>query len=66
MQANRTGCSVFVVTRIAGGRWEVRDVVLAKTLAQFDEERDALNYANSLANSRPGSTVSMARSAANS
>jgi len=66
MQANPTGCSVFVVTRVAGGKWEVRDQALGKTLARFDEERDALNYASSLANSRPGSSVTMVRPAANS
>ena len=66
MQANRTGGSVFVVTRLAGGKWEVRDEGLAKTLARFDEERDALNYASSLANSRPGSSVTLLGAAANS
>jgi len=57
MEADRAGKPVFVVSRNAKGQWEVLQQGSAKPLAVFDEERDALHYATSLANARQGAIV---------
>jgi len=57
MGFDQSGTSVFCVVPGKSGQWEVREEGFEKALASFDEQEDALEYAQDLAETKDGSTV---------
>jgi hypothetical protein len=57
MGFDQSGTSVFCIVPGKSGQWEVKEEGFEKALASFDEQEDALEYAQDLAETKDGSTV---------
>jgi hypothetical protein len=57
MGFDQKGNVVLRVCRGENNRWEVKEQGLEKALASFDQERDAITYANDLAKTKEGTRV---------
>ena len=59
MGFDQKGTSVFCVVPGKSGQWDVREEGFEKALASFDEQDDAIVYAQDLAGSKDGSTIKL-------
>ena len=57
MGLDQRGTPVFCVVPGESGQWDVKEEGFEKALASFDEQEDALEYAQDLAETKDGSTV---------
>ena len=57
MGLDQRGSPVFSVVAGKSGQWEVKEEGFEKSLASFDEQEDAIEYAQDLAATKDGSTV---------
>ncbi len=57
MGFDQKGTSVFCVVPGKSGQWDVREEGFEKALASFDEQEDAIEYAQDLAGTKDGSTI---------
>lgn len=57
MGFDQKGTSVFCVVPGKSGQWDVREEGFEKALASFDEQEDAIEYAQDLAGIKDGSTI---------
>jgi len=57
MGFDQSGTAVFCVMPGKAGQWDVKEQGFDKALASFDEQEDALEYAQDLAETKAGSTV---------
>jgi len=57
MGFDQKGTSVFCVMPGKSGQWEVKEEGFEKALASFDDQEDALEYAQDLAETKDGSSV---------
>ncbi|MEO8164293.1 MAG: DUF2188 domain-containing protein, partial [Betaproteobacteria bacterium] len=57
MGLDQRGSPVFCVMPGTSGQWDVKEEGFEKSLASFDEQDDALEYASDLAGTKDGSTV---------
>jgi hypothetical protein len=57
MGFDQKGTVVLRVCRAKNQRWDVKEQGLEKPLASFDQEIDALTYANDLAKTKEGTRV---------
>lgn len=57
MGFDQKGDVVLKICRGQNNRWEVVEEGMPKPLATFDEESDAVNYANDLARTKQGTRV---------
>jgi hypothetical protein len=57
MGLDQSGSSVFCVVAGKSGQWDVKEEGFEKALASFDEQEDAIEYAQDLAGTKDGSTV---------
>ena len=59
MGFDQSGTSVFCVMPGKSGQWDVREEGFEKALASFDEQEDAIEYAQDLAGTKDGSTIKL-------
>ena len=59
MGFDQSGTSIFCVVPGKSGQWDVREEGFEKALASFDEQDDAIEYAQDLAGSKAGSTIKL-------
>jgi hypothetical protein len=57
MGLDQSGFPVFCVVAGKSGQWDVKEDGFEKSLASFDEQEDAIEYAQDLADTKKGSTV---------
>jgi hypothetical protein len=57
MGLDQRGSAVFCVVAGKSGQWDVKEEGFEKALASFDEQEDAIEYAQDLAGTKEGSTV---------
>ena len=57
MGLDQRGSPVFSVVARKSGQWDVIEEGFEKSLASFDEQEDAIEYAQDLADTKDGSTV---------
>ncbi len=57
MGFDQRGSTVFCVMPGNSGQWDVKEEGFEKALASFDQQDDALEYAEDLAGTKDGSTV---------
>jgi hypothetical protein len=57
MGLDQSGTPVFCVAPGKSGQWDVKEQGFEKALATFDEQEDAIEYAQDLADTKDGSTV---------
>ena len=57
MGLDQRGTAVFCVVPGRSGQWDVKEEGFDKALASFDEQEDALEYAQDLAQTKDGSKV---------
>lgn len=57
MGLDQRGSPVFSVVAGKSGQWDVKEEGFEKSLASFDEQEDAIEYAQDLAGTKDGSTV---------
>jgi hypothetical protein len=57
MGLDQRGTPVFCVVAGKSGQWDVKEEGFEKSLASFDEQEDALEYAHDLAQTKDGSIV---------
>jgi hypothetical protein len=57
MGLDQRGTAVFCVVPGGSGQWDVKEEGFEKALASFDEQEDALEYAQDLAQTKDGSSV---------
>ena len=57
MGLDQRGLAVFCVMAGKSGQWDVKEEGFEKALASFDEQEDAIEYAQDLAETKDGSTV---------
>lgn len=57
MGLDQRGLPVFCVVAGKSGLWDVKEEGFEKALASFDEQEDAIEYAQDLAETKDGSTV---------
>jgi hypothetical protein len=57
MGLDQSGTPVFCVTPGKAGQWDVKEQGFEKSLASFEEQEDAIEYAQDLADTKDGSTV---------
>lgn len=57
MGLDQRGSPVFSVVAGKSGQWDVIEEGFEKSLASFDEQEDAIEYAQDLADTKDGSTV---------
>jgi hypothetical protein len=57
MGLDQRGPAVFCVVPGGSGQWDVKEEGFEKALASFDEQEDALEYAQDLAQTKDGSSV---------
>ncbi len=57
MGLDQRGSPAFCVMPGRSGQWDVKEEGFEKSLASFDEQEDALEYARDLAGTKEGSTV---------
>lgn len=57
MGFDQSGTSIFCVMPGDPGQWDVKEEGFEKALASFDDQEDAIKYAQDLAETKDGSTV---------
>ncbi|HVY07931.1 MAG TPA: DUF2188 domain-containing protein [Burkholderiales bacterium] len=57
MGLDQRGTPVFCVMPGKSGLWDVKEEGFEKSLASFEEQEDAIEYAQDLADTKDGSTV---------
>jgi phage terminase large subunit len=57
MGFDQKGNVVLKICRAQGNRWDVQEEGVEKPLASFDDEADAVRYANDLARTKDGTRV---------
>ena len=57
MGFDQRGTQVFCVVPGKDGQWDVKEEGFEKSLASFDEQEDAIEYAQDLADTKDGSSV---------
>ncbi len=57
MGLDQRGSPVFCVMPAQSGQWDVKEEGFEKALASFDQQEDALEYAEGLAGTKDGSSV---------
>jgi len=57
MGLDQRGSPVFCVLAGKSGQWDVKEEGFEKALVSFDEQEDAIEYAQDLSGTKDGSTV---------